>query len=81
MQAQNAGRVTARYRRYIGVPRPLPFQPQSDPSGNPKHGSPFVLFGVHSFPLLRENCVQGGRCRVFTAINLGQRRPVAGANE
>lgn len=43
LKAQNAGRVTARYRRYIGSATSLPFHPQSDPN------SPLALsLGRHS---------------------------------
>ena len=46
VQAQNVGRVTARYRRYIGSPRPLPFQPQSDHWRlSSQNCSPFVSVG------------------------------------
>ena len=77
VQAQKAGRVTARYRRYIGSATSIAV---SSIRATPETRSPLVSVGIHSLSLLPENCVLGGRCHVFMAINLGQRRPVTGAN-
>jgi hypothetical protein len=64
-------RVTARYRRYIGLPHPSRFKPQSD------HFLLALRLGwLHSHPLLPGCCVLRGCCPVGRAINLGQRHPV-----
>lgn len=58
------------------LPRPLPFQPQSD-----QLSLLALSLGRHrSLPLHPGSCVFGGRCHVSMAINLGQRHPVTGTN-
>jgi hypothetical protein len=74
--SSECGRVTARYRRYIGIAA-------SHCRFSLRATLLLLALGLgrhRSLPLHPGSCVFGGRCHVRMAINLGQRRPVAGAN-